>query len=64
MLAGRAHFVDLNPLYAFLEFVRSPLLGQLPPFTSVQVVLVATIGGWLLTFLVAIRLQPRLTYWL
>jgi homopolymeric O-antigen transport system permease protein len=56
--------VDLNPLYAFLEFVRSPLLGQLPPSTSVQVVLVATIGGWLLTFLVAIRLQPRLTYWL
>jgi len=45
MLAGRAYFVDLNPLYAFLEFVRSPLLGQLPPFTSVQVVLVATIGG-------------------
>jgi ABC-2 type transport system permease protein len=64
MLAGRAHFVDLNPLYAFLEFVRSPLLGQLPPFTAVQVVLVATIGGWLLTFLVALRLQPRLTYWL
>lgn len=64
MLAGRARFVDLNPLYAFLEFVRAPLLGQLPPTTSVQVVLAATIGGWLLTFLVALRLQPRLTYWL
>jgi len=64
MLAGRAQFVDLNPLYAFLEFVRSPLLGQLPPMTSVRVVLVATLGGWLLTFLTALRLQARLTYWL
>jgi ABC-type polysaccharide/polyol phosphate export permease len=63
MLAGRARFVDLNPLYAFLEFVRSPLLGQLPPITAVQVVLVATLAGWLLTFLVALRLQPRLSYW-
>ena len=64
MLGGRAHFVDLNPLYAFLEFVRSPLLGQVPPLMSVQIVLVTTVGGWLLTFLVAVRLQPRLTYWL
>jgi ABC-2 type transport system permease protein len=63
MLAGRARFVDLNPLYAFLELVRAPLLGQLPPLMSVQVVLVATIGGWLLTFLVALRLQPKLAYW-
>ena len=38
--------------------------GQLPPSTSVWLVLVATLGGWLLTFLVALRLQPRLTYWL
>jgi len=64
MLAGRALFVDVNPLYAFLEIVRSPLLGQLPPSTSVWLVLVATLGGWLLTFLVALRFQPRLTYWL
>ena len=64
MLADRAYFVDLNPLYAFLEFVRSPLLGQLPTPTSVWVVMAATLGGWLLTLLVALRLQPRLTYWL
>jgi len=64
MLADRAHFVDLNPLYAFLELVRAPLLGELPALSSVRVVLVATVGGWILTFLVAVRLQPRLTYWL
>jgi ABC-2 type transport system permease protein/lipopolysaccharide transport system permease protein len=64
MLAGRARFVDWNPLYAFLEFVRAPLLGQLPPLTSVEVVAVATLAGWLLTFVIARRLQPSLSYWL
>ncbi len=64
MLAHRAYFVDFNPLYSFLEFVRAPLLGQLPPARSVQVVLIVTVGGWLLTFAVATRLQPRLTHWL
>ena len=64
MLAGRAALVDFNPFYAFLEVVRSPLLGELPPLASVQIVVVATIGGWIVTFLVAARLQSRLTYWL
>lgn len=64
MLAGRPQFVDFNPLYAFLEVVRSPLLGQLPPLAALHIVLLATVGGWVVTFLVAVRLQPKLPYWL
>ena len=64
MLAARARFVDFNPLYAFLEFVRAPLLGQWPSEAAVRVVVVATILGWLVTLFVAVRLQPRLAYWI
>jgi ABC-type polysaccharide/polyol phosphate export permease len=64
MLAERAYLVDLNPLHAFLECLRSPLLGELPALASVCTVLVVTAAGWCLTFLVALRIQSRIPYWL
>jgi ABC-type polysaccharide/polyol phosphate export permease len=64
MLAERTYLVDLNPLHAFLECLRAPLLGQLPEPASMWMVLVVTVTGWLLTFVVAVRVQSRIPYWL
>ena len=63
MLGGRGYITTFNPLYSFLEMVRAPLLGQLPPMLSVGIVLGITVAGWLTTFLYACRFQPKLTYW-
>lgn len=63
-LGSRAYIADLNPLYAFLELVRSPLLGQLPPARSVLIAALVTVVGWAATLVFATRFQRKLTYWL
>lgn len=42
---GRRHYylVDLNPFYAFIELIRSPLLGHLPTLNNLLVVSVVTL---------------------
>jgi ABC-type polysaccharide/polyol phosphate export permease len=63
-LGTRRYFlVDLNPVYYFIEIVRAPLLGHLPP-----------IGYWKLTGLISVllavivfpvfrRFRGRVAYW-
>jgi ABC-type polysaccharide/polyol phosphate export permease len=46
-----------------VDIVRSPLLGKLPGFTSYAVVIVMTLGGWYLTYIVLRRFRRRIAYW-
>lgn len=63
MLGKRAVAVKLNPLYHFIEIIRSPLLGKIPPSDSCGVVLIATLIGWIITFLFYQRYRARIPYW-
>lgn len=64
-LLGKQHLiVDFNPLYAFLEMIRAPLLGNLPSLTNIFVVLIVTLLGFLLSFYMLTRYRKRIIYWL
>jgi ABC-type polysaccharide/polyol phosphate export permease len=59
----RLVFVETNPLHHMVDIVRSPLLGKLPGITSYVVVLLITVGGWYLTYIVLRRFRRRIAYW-
>jgi len=63
MLGERGFIADLNPLYHFVELLRAPLLGSMPPVHTIVIMLCITGFGWLLTLLIALRLQTRIAYW-
>ncbi len=64
-LIGKQHLiVDFNPLYAFLEMIRAPLLGNLPSLRNILVVLIASFLGFLLSFSMLTRYRKRIIYWL
>lgn len=61
----RFFFVDLNPLYHLLTIVRDPLLGgKLPPVGSCLAVVLITVAGWTLTYVMFARFRKRIAYWL
>jgi len=61
---GRHSWAGLiNPFYHFVEIVRAPLLGREIASLSWLVVIVVTVGGWLLTFLIFSRVRTRIAYW-
>jgi homopolymeric O-antigen transport system permease protein len=64
-LQGIRHlvFVDLNPLYSLMEVVRAPLLGQAPSMRVYGTVLLITIVGWTITFIVFSYFRKRISYW-
>jgi ABC-type polysaccharide/polyol phosphate export permease len=57
-------FVDLNPLYRFIDIVRSPMLGQAPSLTSWIFVLVLTVVGWGFALMLFARFRRRIAYWI
>ena len=64
-LGGRfAKFVDFNPLYHYVDIVRSPLLGRAPAMWSWEVVVAGTFIGWAVTLILFSRFRRRLPYWL
>ena len=56
-------FVELNPLYHFINIVRAPLLGKVPAFSSYVVVGVVTVIGWALTYAFFSRFRRRIPFW-
>jgi lipopolysaccharide transport system permease protein len=66
MLAGitKQIVADYNPLSAFIEVIRAPLLGHAPGSTSVLVVAACTIFGWVVTLMLFARFRARVVYWL
>jgi ABC-type polysaccharide/polyol phosphate export permease len=59
----RLVFVDLNPLFAFINVVREPLLGKTPSVWSYLVILVVTLVGWIATFKMFSRYRRRIAFW-
>jgi ABC-type polysaccharide/polyol phosphate export permease len=56
-------FVELNPLYHFINVVRAPLLGQVPALSSYIVVILITVIGWAVTYLFLSRFRKRIVFW-
>jgi ABC-type polysaccharide/polyol phosphate export permease len=59
---SRAFVVDYNVLFYFIEIVRAPLLGQVPPVKYYVVVLAVTVIGFLLAYAAYRRLRRRLAF--
>jgi ABC-type polysaccharide/polyol phosphate export permease len=63
-LAGDRQFiVDYNVLFYFIEIVRGPLLGELPPLRYYVVVLAVTLVGYGLAFLVYRQMRRQLAFY-
>lgn len=56
-------FVDLNPLYCFIDIVRSPLIGKIPAAGSYYVVLFLTAAGWTVAMVLFSRFRKRIAFW-
>ena len=63
-LPQRALYIEINPLYHFIEVFRAPLLGELPPLSTWATVLGVTVFGWCLTLVAFSRYRGRIAYWL
>jgi ABC-type polysaccharide/polyol phosphate export permease len=55
--------VRLNPLYYFIDVVRSPLLGLAPSFRTYLVLAASTVVGSLIAFYCLVRTRHRVAYW-
>jgi ABC-type polysaccharide/polyol phosphate export permease len=61
---GRAHMVEWNPFYYFLELLRLPLLGQAPGASLWVTAAGMAVFGWLLAAYLFTRYRNHITYWL
>lgn len=52
-----------NPLVYFLDVVRSPLLGSVPPFQSLFICSLMAVIGITLSFIVFSAVRTRIAYW-
>jgi len=57
-------FVELNPLYHFINVVRAPLLGNAPGLWSYVVVTLITVVGWVVTYAFFSRFRRRIAFWI
>jgi ABC-type polysaccharide/polyol phosphate export permease len=55
---------ELNPFQAFLDIVRDPLLGRMPPPISWEVAGVVTVLGFAVTAIIFARFRARIVFWL
>jgi ABC-type polysaccharide/polyol phosphate export permease len=56
--------LPLNPLFAAVDVIRAPLLGQAPLAYSWLVLLVVTVLGSIGTFALFAKFRSRITYWI
>jgi ABC-2 type transport system permease protein/lipopolysaccharide transport system permease protein len=54
---------ELNPLFALIDIVRSPVLGKAPAVGSWPVVVVLAAFGCTVTFALFSRFRSRIAYW-
>jgi ABC-type polysaccharide/polyol phosphate export permease len=54
---------QLNPLFAAVDILRAPLLGQAPAASSWPIMLAVTGLGWSVAFLFFSRFSSRIAYW-
>jgi ABC-2 type transport system permease protein/lipopolysaccharide transport system permease protein len=63
-LPNRQAFVELNPFYYFIEVVRMPMLGQVPPARLWLVVLGVTAVCGVVSLVFFARYRKRIAYWI
>jgi ABC-type polysaccharide/polyol phosphate export permease len=63
-LGTRAYLALYNPFTYFVELIRAPLLGQVPPALTWMLALAVTAVGCLVTWLFFVRFRRRVVYWL
>ncbi len=63
-LLGNSRIITYNPVYHFLDLVRSPLLGQAPQLESVIFCLTMTIVCFLLAFFLFERNSKKIPMWI
>lgn len=62
-MSGRAKFIELNPAYHLVEFVRAPLLGQEVANNTVLAIVVIAILSTLLAFYTFTKYYRKIAYW-
>ena len=59
---SRQFIVEYNLLFYFIEIIRNPLLGQIPPLDHYLTVLGVTVAGYALAFFVYRRMRGQLAF--
>ena len=62
VVSSKRAIVDYNVLFYFIEIIRAPLLGQVPPFTYYAVAVGCTIVGYIIAVLVYQRMRRQLAF--
>ena len=62
-VAERARWVEINPLFHFVELIRRPMLGQDQEWHTWFIVIGIAVVGWAMTLLVMRRYRSRVAYW-
>jgi len=60
----RSLFVTFNPLFHYVDILRSPLLGKLPSVESWLIVIALTFIGWGVTLSLFNRYKTRIIFWI
>jgi ABC-type polysaccharide/polyol phosphate export permease len=60
--SNRQFIVDYNLLFYFIEIVRNPLLGEIPPLAHYLTVLAVTVLGFGLAYIVHRKMRPQLAF--
>ncbi len=55
---------QLNPLFAAIDIIRAPVMGGNPAHYSWAVMILVTVAGCSLTFMLFSRFYARITYWI
>lgn len=58
----RKFIVDYNVLYYYIEIVRGPLLGEVPPLSHYVTVLVTTVVGYAVAYIAYRRMRRQLAF--
>lgn len=60
--SDRKFIIDYNVLYYYIEIVRGPLLGEVPPLDHYVTILITTVVGYAFAFLVYRRMRRQLAF--
>lgn len=61
---GRRLIIHLNPVYYFIDSVRSPLLGNYPDPLCWIVIPSITFFGFIFTFFIFAKFRSKISYWI
>jgi ABC-2 type transport system permease protein/lipopolysaccharide transport system permease protein len=59
-----APYLPINPLFAAIDVIRAPLLGDQPMPYSWSVLMITTVLGCVTTFALFVKFRPRIAYWI